>query len=190
MNADQQSATVEREVLHHRQIEMRGFRRSDGLFEVEGRVIDRKPFDFTPASSERVILAHQPIHDMGVRLVFDRSMLIVEVQTFTDASPYEICPAGGAALQDMKGVRIGPGWSSEVRRRLMGPESCTHLVELLLPMATAAIQTMSPINADKADRLDANGRPWQIDACYAYSAERALVEKRWPQFHRIPAKSS
>jgi hypothetical protein len=190
MNADQQSATVEREVLHHRQIDMRGYRRSDGLFEVEGRVTDRKPFDFVPASSERTILAHQPIHDMGVRLVFDRSMLVVEVHTFTDASPYEICPAGGAALQEMNGVRIGPGWGSEVRRKLAGSESCTHLMELLLPMATAAIQTMSPINADKADRTDANGRPWQIDACYAYSAERALVKERWPQFHRIPAKSS
>lgn len=190
MNADEPSAAVEREVLHHRQIDMRGYRRSDGLFEVEGRVTDRKPFDFTPASSDRTIPAQQAIHDMGVRLIFDASMLVVDVQTFTDAAPYEICPAGGAALQAMKGVRIGQGWSGEVRRRLVGAESCTHLKELLLPMATAAIQAMSPVNAHKGDRLDANGRPWQIDACYAYSAERPLVQQRWPQFYQAPEKSS
>ena len=34
---------VIREEIHHCRIEMRGFRRSDGLYEVEGRVTDRKP---------------------------------------------------------------------------------------------------------------------------------------------------
>ena len=36
-----------REELHFRRIDMRGYRRSDGLLEVEGRVTDRKPTDFT-----------------------------------------------------------------------------------------------------------------------------------------------
>ena len=34
---------VTREELHFRRIDMRGWRRSDGLYEVEGRVIDHKP---------------------------------------------------------------------------------------------------------------------------------------------------
>ncbi len=190
MNTSEPSAAVEREALHHRKIDMRGYRRNDGLFEVEGRVTDTKPFDFIPASRERTVPAQQAIHNMGVRLVFDSSMLVVDVQTFTDAAPYEMCPAGGATLQQMKGVRIGPGWSAEVRRRLIRPDTCTHLMELLLPMATTAIQAMSPINVEKGDRLDAAGRPWQIDACYAYSSERAIVEHRWPQFYCTPVKSS
>ena len=37
-----------REELHFRRIDMRGYRRSDGLFEVEGRVTDRKTQDFSP----------------------------------------------------------------------------------------------------------------------------------------------
>ena len=182
-----QPADVCRQALHHRQIDMRGFRRSDGLFEVEGRVVDRKPFDFVPLSSDRNIPAQQAIHDMGVRLVFDRTMLVLEVHTFTDAAPYDICPQGGAALQSIKGLRIGPGWTSEVRRRLAGPGSCTHLMELLIPMATTAIQAMSPVNAGKPESLDANGRPRKIDSCYAYSAERPLVQQRWPEFYRGPA---
>jgi len=41
-------ADVTRNELHFRRIDIRGFRRSDGLFEVEGRVVDRKPHDFEP----------------------------------------------------------------------------------------------------------------------------------------------
>jgi hypothetical protein len=71
---------------------MRGFRRSDGLFEVEGRVTDRKPHDFEPIYGQPVP-AGAPMHDMGVRLVFDDDMVVRDVQTFTDAAPYEVCPA-------------------------------------------------------------------------------------------------
>jgi hypothetical protein len=44
----------ERAELHFRRIDMRGFRRSDGLFEVEGRITDRRsPMPFRPATSAR-----------------------------------------------------------------------------------------------------------------------------------------
>jgi len=41
---------VAREELHFRRIDMRGYRRSDGLYEVEGRVTDVKPRDFAPGA--------------------------------------------------------------------------------------------------------------------------------------------
>lgn len=176
-------ANVVREELHFRRIDMRGYRRSDGLFEVEGRVIDRKPGDFMPASSSRLVPAHEPIHDMGVCLVFDKAMVVHEVKTFTDAAPYSVCPEGGRALQSLKGVRIAAGWSREVRSRLSGARSCTHLMELLMPLATTAIQSMSGLRVDEKEAVDASGRPKKIDSCYAYSAERELVHRRWPEFH-------
>jgi hypothetical protein len=172
------------ELLHVRKIEMRGARRADGLFQVEGRVTDRKPYVFTAASGGRIVPADAPVHDLGVRLVFDSDMYVVDVQTFTDAAPYDVCPGGGQALQSMKGVRIGPGWSSEVRKRLSGARSCTHLMELLMPLATTAIQAMSSVRAGQPEPLDANGRPKKIDSCYAYAADGELVRRRWPQFFR------
>jgi hypothetical protein len=175
---------VTREELHFRRIDMRGFRRSDGLYEVEGRVIDRKPHDFTPASGGRTVPAHEPIHDMGVRLVFDDRMVVRDVQTFTRAAPYPVCPEGGRALQSLKGLRMVSGWSREVRSRLGGARSCTHLMELLIPMATTAFQSLGTIRPGQPEPVDANGRPIKIDSCYAYAAERELVLQRWPQFHR------
>jgi hypothetical protein len=124
------------------------------------------------------------MHDMGVRLVFDDDMVVRDVQTFTDAAPYEACPAGGLALQELKGLRMTSGWSREVRSRLAGARSCTHLVELLVPLATVAFQSLSALRRGQPDQLDATGQPTKIDSCYAYAAEGELVRRRWPTFHR------
>ncbi len=83
------SAPVTRKEIHFRRIDMRGYERSDGLYEVEGRVTDRKPHDFTaPGHGGRATLANEPIHDMGVALVFDGEFLVHEVRTFSEAFPY------------------------------------------------------------------------------------------------------
>jgi hypothetical protein len=176
---------VTREELHFRRIDMKGYSRGDGLFEIEGRVIDRKPYDFAPPGDDRTVRANEPIHDMGVRLVFDETLLVVEVHTFTSSAPYAPCPQGGESLQSLIGLRMGGGWNKEVRNRLSGARSCTHLMELLGPMATAAFQSLAVRGIGKPDRLTASGLPVQIDSCYAYSAEREVVLKRWPQFHRV-----
>src|SRR6516165_5085267 len=109
---------VIKEELHFRRIDMRGFRRSDGLYEIEGRVTDRKPHDFPTGGTGEIVPANHPIHDMGVRLVFDDNMVVVSVQTFFDAAPYLDCRGGGDTLQSLKGLRISNGWNREVRSRL------------------------------------------------------------------------
>ena len=175
---------VTREEIHHRRIDMRGFRRSDGLYEVEGRVTDRKPFDFKPGGDGETVPAERAIHDMGVRLVFDGQMIVRDVSTFMDATPYPGCLGGGLALRSLIGVRIGGGWTREVKTRLGGAASCTHLMELLIPLATTAIQSLSPVRHAGPDQLDDTGRPVKIDSCHAYAAGSDVVKRRWPAFHR------
>jgi DUF2889 family protein len=179
-------AALTKEELHFRRIDMRGYRRSDGLFEVEGRVTDRKPHDFVPFSGGRQVPAGEPIHDMGVRLVYDGQLRVHEVHTFTNAAPYAHCPDGGRALQSLKGLRMTSGWSSEVKSRLRGARSCTHLMELLIPMATTAFQSLSASGLTRVERLDVTGRPIKIDSCYAYGAQQELVRRRWPEYYRPP----
>lgn len=176
---------VTREPLHTRQITFEGFRRSDGLFEIEGYLTDRKPHDFAPPSSPRVVPANEPIHDLGLRVVFDLDMIVHEVETFIRAYPYRECPGGGATLQALVGLRIGAGWSGEIRKRLPPGDTCTHLREILIPLATAAIQTVNPLRSQTLlDATDASGKPLKIDSCFAYGASRELVLQRWPAFHR------
>jgi hypothetical protein len=178
---------ITREELHHRRIDIRGFRRSDGLYEVEGQVTDRKSYEFRPLLGEVSVAKGEPLHDMGVRLVFDTNMTVHQVETFTDAAPYSICPAGGDALQSLTGLRMTSGWSKNVRERLSESTSCVHLVHLLAPMATVAFQTLSIRRRDEVER-DQNGRPLKIDSCYAYGAGRSLVRDNWPEFYTPPVK--
>lgn len=182
------AAPLTREELHFRRIDMRGWRRSDGLFEIEGRVMDRKPFDFRPPSGPRVVSSQAPLHDLGVRLVFDAERIVREVHTFSDAYPYAPCPGGGASLQALVGLRIGAGWSTELRKRLPPSETCTHLRELLLPLASAAFQSLAPFGDHEA--VDAQGKSPLIDSCYAYGASREIVLRRWPAFHRPAAEAA
>jgi hypothetical protein len=175
-----------REELHFRRIDMRGYRRSDGLLEVEGRVTDRKANEFTPRSGGKPVPAGTAVHDMGVRIVYDEQLRVHDVQTFTEAAPYGHCSEGGRALQSLKGLRMTSGWSREVKSRLGGARSCTHLMELLIPMATTAFQSLSALGLTRVDRLDATGRPVKIDSCYAYGAQQELVRRKWPEFYRPP----
>lgn len=174
-----------REELHWRQIDMRAFRRKDGLYEVEGRLTDRKPHHFEPWSGGgRSVPANEPIHDMGVRILFDEGLLVLDIATFSDAYPYDVCQSGGESLQGLKGLRMTGGWGKEVRERVGAERSCTHLRELLVPLATVAYQALGQVYRERPLRLDATGRPVKINSCFAYADSGPLVQRLWPQFYR------
>ncbi|WP_020656119.1 DUF2889 domain-containing protein [Massilia niastensis] len=168
-----------REALHRRSIELRGFRRDDGLYDVEARLVDTKSEDFF-VDGGRIVPCGEPVHDMAVRLVVDEDLLVRQIFASTDATPYAICPEAAGTLQCLTGLRIGPGWSTAVRERLAGAKGCTHLTELLKPLATVAYQTLWPVRS--ARPADA-GRPAKIDSCFAYSSKRELVRRRWPEYY-------
>lgn len=176
-------APMGREEVHFRRIDLRGYRRDDGLFEVEGRVRDSKPYDVPATDGARAVSAGEPFHDMGVRIVYDHRLLIHDIGTFTDAAPYAECPAGGLALRALKGARMSSGWSKRVREMVGFSQGCTHLRELLGPMATVAFQTLAVLEP-RQERLDPDGRPLRIDSCYAYRAGGVLTRDRWPAFFR------
>ena len=50
------------------------------------------------------------------------------------------------------GERIRGGWSMMVKAKLGGAAGCTHLMELLIPMATAAYQTLSSVRLARPGR--------------------------------------
>lgn len=172
---------IAREEMHHRRIDFRGYRRSDGQFEVRAHLTDVKPIDFTPPGDSRNVPAGSPVHDLGVAVVFGADMVITEVSTFISSHPYRQCPGGGDTLQNMVGVSIGAGWNAEIRKRLPNCDTCTHLKEILTPLASAAYQTMTVERLHLLQTRDAEGRPVKIDTCHAYGRSRELVKSLWPE---------
>ena len=171
--------STDREQLHVRTIDMRGYRRPDGMYEIEGHITDVKNLPMQPPGRDAPMPPGVPIHDMSVRLVVDEHLVISDVVVAIDSGPYGDCKDATESLSVLKGARIGAGWTKRAKE-LLGAESCTHVVELLIPLATAAYQTLAPVSFTRPDRLDASGRPVRIDSCYSYGGNRALVMKRWP----------
>lgn len=175
--------SIAREELHARRIELRGYRRVDGLYDVEARMVDTKTEDLTVGGG-RVLSPGEPVHDMSIRLVVDEDLNVTEVLASTDASPHGVCREATSTLQSLKGLRIGPGWSKALRERLAGHKGCTHLTELLKPLATVAFQTLWKVRETRPTAVDSSGKPRKIDSCYAYASARELVHRQWPIYYK------
>ena len=150
-------------------------------------MVDTKTHDLTLADG-RIVPAGESVHDMSIRLVVDEALEVIDIVASTDASPFGICPEATDTLQSLKGLRIGAGWSMAIRQRLAGRKGCTHLTELLSPLATVAFQTLSPVRQGKPTPVDANGKPRKIDSCYAYASDREVVHRLWPMHYDGPAR--
>ncbi len=175
--------SVDREEVHQRRIELRGYRRRDGVFEIEAHLVDTKPFPFQRPLQEEETPPDTPLHDLWVRLVVDEGLVVRDVVVAADTMPFAVCLEATDTLKTMIGERIGHGWSRAVRERLGGSASCTHLAELLGPLATLAFQSLVLVRRARPEALDASGKPQRIDSCYAYGSGRDVVRRLWPQHY-------
>lgn len=173
--------SVPREALHTRSIRMQGFRRADGLFDIEASLVDTKPFQLS-VHGAREVPPGEAIHDMAIRVVVNDMLEVMDVVAVIDAAPHRTCPQATQTVACLKGLRIGSGWTRAVRERLSGAAGCTHLMELLLPMATVAFQALLPVRLERPTPVDAQGRPTKIDSCYAYARQREVVQRLWPAY--------
>ncbi|MGE0723833.1 MAG: DUF2889 domain-containing protein [Alphaproteobacteria bacterium] len=174
-----------REPIHVRTIECRGFRRADGLWDIEGHLVDTKTYGFE-SSWRGEVKAGTPIHDMWLRLTVDDELTVRAVEAVTDGSPYEVCPQIAPNFQRLVGVPIRSGWTQRVREMLGGVEGCTHLVELLGPVATTAFQTIFPWLERRRRETggEASGAatraPRLINTCHAFRSDGPVVQREWP----------
>jgi hypothetical protein len=176
---------VTREELHHREVDMRFYRRNDGLFEVKGRLVDTKTHPFRRLLAEEDAPPGHHLHDITVRLVIDADLQVYAADARMSATPFNICPGAAAALQALVGLSIGAGWNKRVREMLGGVASCTHIVELLGPMATTVLQGIAPLRVVSTGdpEIDAQRR-FRVDSCYAFAAEREVVVRLLPHLQR------
>jgi hypothetical protein len=176
-------ASARREV-HHRTIDMRAYARDDGHYDVEAHLVDLKPFTHKRFSSDEATPAGQPIHDLWVRITLDGDYVVRQIDAAADITPFAICKEAERTLSVLVGERIARGWSSLVKERLRGAASCNHLMEVLIPMATTAMQGIVSLNSENnGHRLNASGVPAKIDSCYAYGRQREVVKRLWPPHH-------
>ena len=171
-----------RERLHTRRYEFNGYRRDDGLWDIEGRMTDVKSYGFDNDYRGR-IAADEPLHDMLIRLTLDDDFVVRDIETATDSSPFAACPEVAPTYKRMIGAKIAPGWRAAIRQRVGGAAGCTHLVEMLDAMATVAFQTLYPVRKERETHSPPGRRGGLVDSCYALRSDGPVVKKEWPEFY-------
>lgn len=174
--------------LHTRSIELQGFIRDDGLFELEARLTDRKSYD-SQRFPDATLAAGEPLHDMIVRMTFDDELLISEFSANMAATPYDGCREAEPNFSALVGLRIQPGFLREANRRVAGVKGCTHVRELLQQLATTAYQTVVGVRLQRQAETGArpSGKPALLDTCAGYRADGDWVRIRWPEYYRPTA---
>ncbi|MCB1868104.1 MAG: DUF2889 domain-containing protein, partial [Gammaproteobacteria bacterium] len=70
---------AKRKHLHTRHITCEGFMRDDGLWDIEAKLVDTKPFRFENRLGGRTTEADEPIHGMLLRVTLDLDLVIHEI---------------------------------------------------------------------------------------------------------------
>ena len=143
------SRPAEREEAHNRRIFCNGFIRRDGLFDIEAELTDHKTYSF-PSDFRGEVNPDMPLHHMKVRLTITRDLVITAAEAVTFAGPYAACPMANDVFVNLVGIQIGPGWRRKVNAAIGGGHGCTHVTELMGPVATIAYQTRYGEDSRKA----------------------------------------
>ena len=175
------SKPVRRQQQHHRDITIKGYQREDGLWDIEGHLIDSKSYSFDNKHRGH-IAAGEPVHEMWLRLTLDSTLTIHAVEAVTDYGPFTICPDITDNFQRLVSEQIKPGWTKRTRQLLGGTQGCTHLVELLGPISTTAFQTINGGNPKKTNNN--NTKPALLDTCHAFAQHSTVVKAFYPEFYK------
>lgn len=179
------SAPAARKHLHTRTVECVGYHRDDGLWDIEAHLVDVKTYTF-PNHDRGEIKPGEALHNMWIRLTIDDEFLIKDVEAVTDDSPFLQCGDIAVAYRKLIGLRIGRGFHSHVNELFSGAAGCTHLLELLRPLATTAYQTLYPAREKQRRQAASHKKPGIIDSCYALRSDGEVVAREWPDFFAAP----
>ena len=177
-----------REHCHTREISCRGYRREDGLWDIEGHLVDTKPYEFT-SEYRGTTPGGSAVHDMWIRLTIDDDMVIQACEASMESQPYDVCSAITPNFAKLAGIKIGKGWMRDANQAVGGIHGCTHLRELLPPIATTAFQTIYGMQIKAAREaglsrpVPNSGKPRHINACHAYREDGEIVRETFPEFY-------
>lgn len=175
------STPAKRELIHRRQIQCDGYLREDGLWDIEAHMTDVKTYDMDNRHRGGKIVAGDQLHDMWVRITIDEHYMIHDVEAVIDKSPYQTCPGIVEHFKALKGHKIAAGFTRLTRDLFSGTKGCTHLRELLGPMATVAFQATHKVRHKKL--RDTGAKPVTINTCHAMADSGEVVKEFYPDFY-------
>ena len=175
-----------RKLAHTRVVTCHGYLRDDGQLDIEGRIVDTKPYRFRNRDRGGWIEADEALHDMSIRLTISAGLEVTAVEAVIDASPFDYCKRVTDVAQNLVGLRIEPGWTAKSKLAMGANRGCTHLTELLGPIATTAIQTIASkrYSDDDSSTRGKRGAARFLNTCHSYAEDSPVVKLHWPEHYR------
>ncbi|MEG0317053.1 MAG: DUF2889 domain-containing protein [Comamonas sp.] len=169
--------TIARTPQHIRQVNYRSFEREDGLWDIEGELLDTKAIDLPRPNGEGIRKAGDPIHHMLIRVTVNTQLVVQAIEACMQAHPVQGCPVALDAMQRMVGCSMARGWRKAIETNLAGITGCTHMRELLNNMATATFQSIVSAFSTTPDQP-----PAYLGRCTGWSFNGPAVMQYYPQF--------
>ena len=175
---------VARRALHQRRISFDSFARDDGLFDIEGRIVDTKAYRYEEPS-RGIREPGDVVHQMLVRVTVDGDLVVQDIQVSIPDAPYPICPETQERFRALVGAGLARGWRRTVDERVGGTQGCTHVRELLYQMPTIAFQSLGSWSLRSAEGFEDLARklsvePKFIDGCHSWAADGPIVAVLFP----------
>ncbi len=128
------------------------------------------------------------IHNLVVEGTLSLPDLVIQsINAHAIEQPFESCAASVVPMESLVGVRIGPGFRTEVLERIGGVKGCSHFLSLVLDLAALHTLTTylqmeveaprSGIGADDGRWMAVGLRvePRLVNACVGLTSESPVI---------------
>lgn len=187
------SQPVTRVARQRRKIHTEGFLRDDGLWDVEGVLLDVKDYP-TDNPYLGTVPPGEPIHEMRVRLTVDDACLIHAIEVAIEHHPYSLCRGAEPAFQKLVGETVRPGFTQRLHALVGKTAGCTHTIWLIQCCATTALQSVAGRKgwgrAGEGASVfgpDTGGKPPLVNSCHAFADDGFVVRDLFPLHYTGPA---
>ncbi|MFO1414441.1 MAG: DUF2889 domain-containing protein [Burkholderiales bacterium] len=165
--------------MHTRAVTYDGYKRADGLIDIEAHMTDTKDHDYALLTGVRP--AGTPIHEMWVRVTIDMDLTVHDIEAVTESMPYPgACNRITPEYRRLIGANLAMGFRKRLHDDLGHVQGCTHLTEMLSYLPTAAFQTLGGFIPED----DGRTKPFQLDKCHALETSTDTVQRFYPKWYR------
>lgn len=175
-----------RALQHTRRVICEGYKRTDELWDIEAHLIDTKTFHMKEYKDRDngMIAAGEPLHGMSIRITVDMELNILDAVASMDYTPFDCCKPITEAYKKLIGLQIAGGFTRKTRELFSGINGCTHLLELLGPLATTAFQATHQ-ERELLENFWQDGHlpPPMLNTCHTMASDGPVVKEYWPHFH-------